>query len=906
VQSYNANTVIDSAYVHTDNNYTTAEKSKLAGIEAGAEVNVNADWNATTGDAAILNKPTLGTMSSQNADNVNITGGSITSGMVTSALGYTPYNSTNPSNYITTAGARSAISVTGAGSYDSATGVINIVGGVTSFNTRTGAISLTSGDVTGALGFTPYNSTNPNGYITGITSSNVTTALGYTPYNSSNPSGYITSSALSGYAPLTGTGASGTWGINITGNAATATSSTDNTKLPLAGGTMSGAISFQQPVGLNFANGQYIRDNGSGGLAIYSGAAINLNSSSFVSISGTNTTGLPVIPITVTGSGAFQRGVRMLNSGMGAGDSLMYAVGAADNSKNMGQFYFYYAGSGSNSNRISMGLHSVDDIFNLFGTGNISLGTTSDSGFRLNISGTGNATNDFRAPIFYDSNNTNFYLDPENISSLYGVAVRGDQSPTDSRNQIFFWGSGDTTTSAIGFKSNGGEFPNPTGFGDGYNTYFTMDTDGRGWVFRRGVGGADFNAAYTAGWILNNGVWQANASMRAPIFYDSNDTGYYINPAQGGFRLKGGTSDRVTFETNDSGFLVVNAEGNSVSDMRLGAAWGAPGIYSSSNLYLMCGSSYVYWKLNNVDKGYMDDSANLIAYGSMRAPIFYDYNNTGYYTDPASTSNLNNTISQAFRIGTDSAWKIRGNSGNAELAFEYSTSSTLSDANIKAYFSGSTFVVGGDIRAPIFYDLNSTGYYGDFAGTSRINTITFDQLQSTSYNTPNQLVTASDQNWTYGCFNSGSTYFMQVKFYGTNDDTRGFRVFDTATSIAVWRVNGAGNSIASGNVTAYSDERLKTNWRDMPENFVSRLAQIKVGIYDRIDGSKLTQVGVGAQSLQTLLPQAVDKSDDEMGTLSVNYGSAALASAVELAKEVLSLKSEISELKSLINKLIKD
>lgn len=41
------------------NDYTTAEKDKLAGIETGAEVNVNADWNATSGDAQILNKPTI-------------------------------------------------------------------------------------------------------------------------------------------------------------------------------------------------------------------------------------------------------------------------------------------------------------------------------------------------------------------------------------------------------------------------------------------------------------------------------------------------------------------------------------------------------------------------------------------------------------------------------------------------------------------------------------------------------------------------------------------------------------------------------------------------------------------------------------------------------------------------------
>ncbi len=38
---------------------TTAEQTKLASIATGAEVNVNADWNAVTGDAQILNKPTI-------------------------------------------------------------------------------------------------------------------------------------------------------------------------------------------------------------------------------------------------------------------------------------------------------------------------------------------------------------------------------------------------------------------------------------------------------------------------------------------------------------------------------------------------------------------------------------------------------------------------------------------------------------------------------------------------------------------------------------------------------------------------------------------------------------------------------------------------------------------------------
>lgn len=78
----------------------------------------------------------------------------ITSGDVTTALGYTPYDDTNPDGFIS---------------------------------------GITSGDVTAALGFTPYDDTNPDGYITGITSGDVTTALGYTPADSANLAAVATS-----------------------------------------------------------------------------------------------------------------------------------------------------------------------------------------------------------------------------------------------------------------------------------------------------------------------------------------------------------------------------------------------------------------------------------------------------------------------------------------------------------------------------------------------------------------------------------------------------------------------------------------------------------------------------------------------------------------------------------------
>lgn len=56
-----SNLVQDASYVHTDENFTSAEKTKLAGIESGAEVNVQSDWNESdsSSDAYIQNKPTI-------------------------------------------------------------------------------------------------------------------------------------------------------------------------------------------------------------------------------------------------------------------------------------------------------------------------------------------------------------------------------------------------------------------------------------------------------------------------------------------------------------------------------------------------------------------------------------------------------------------------------------------------------------------------------------------------------------------------------------------------------------------------------------------------------------------------------------------------------------------------------
>lgn len=109
--------------------YTSAEKTKLSGIQAGAEINVNADWNAVSGDAQILNKPTIPTNTNQLTNGSGFITASSTDVLTNKSGNISQW--TNNSGYVNQAGARTAISLTtvgtsGISTYDNSTGVLNI------------------------------------------------------------------------------------------------------------------------------------------------------------------------------------------------------------------------------------------------------------------------------------------------------------------------------------------------------------------------------------------------------------------------------------------------------------------------------------------------------------------------------------------------------------------------------------------------------------------------------------------------------------------------------------------------------------------------------------------------------------------------------------------------------------
>ncbi len=142
--------------------------------------------------------------------------------------------------YFTQARARASISVSGDATYNASTGALVVTGPVSSVAGRTGVITLTSSDV----GLSLVENKSSATVRSELTSSNVTTALGFTPYNATNPSGFITSSA------------------SITGNAATATN--------ISGGAV-GQIHVQTAAGVTgFISvgtaGQVLTSNGASAL----------------------------------------------------------------------------------------------------------------------------------------------------------------------------------------------------------------------------------------------------------------------------------------------------------------------------------------------------------------------------------------------------------------------------------------------------------------------------------------------------------------------------------------------------------------------------------------------------------------------------------------------------------------
>ncbi|MES2409376.1 MAG: tail fiber domain-containing protein [Patescibacteria group bacterium] len=90
---------------------------------------------------------------------------------------------------------------------------------------------------------------------------------------------------------------------------------------------------------------------------------------------------VPSVLITNNGNANWLQGNRVLTPNLSTGlHTISMSSGVAWSAKNAVYLGFYYAGAGSNSNRLILGLHSVDDNWNFFGSGGTAFGSVTDPG----------------------------------------------------------------------------------------------------------------------------------------------------------------------------------------------------------------------------------------------------------------------------------------------------------------------------------------------------------------------------------------------------------------------------------------------------------------------------------------------------------------------------------------------
>jgi hypothetical protein len=476
----------------------------------------------------------------------------------------------------------------------------------------------------------------------------------------------------------------------------------------------------------------------------------------------------------------------------------------------------------------------------------------------------GYADSSFRAPLFYDSDNTAYYTDPASTSNLNTLLAQDFKT-------IFISGSGGHSFAANHYSmgkdiaNSGWSHPHYSDLIIGYHTGIRLGANYSGIRFYNNspttdanndgngdggeallmtVGGYVGTASYTDV-VVNNNLF-ANASMRSPIFYDSNDTGYYTDPAS--------TSNLYNLQLTGAKhtYLYINPGNGNEAMVRYNGGTGSGWYVGKRTSSQLIGTDnfHFYSEAVAATVGGIDSSGNMIVTGSHQAPIFYDSNNTGYYTNPAS----NTTLYGNFQVSGDHGgsqigvrllsanngagtgevnlrmwcsepgvtWDNAGfgynvtndggspggfgrmNAGFGQAYMRFTAGGTLvfyntntsgtRYTNMELYADNTVYINnyatgGNSLRAPIFYDSNDTAYYTDPASTSNLNILSDPALSDSKL----YLRTKGDTN--HYLWNNASDFEEMVYYTGT-----GFRVTSSVgTQTALFSESGLN---VTGNVTA--------------------------------------------------------------------------------------------------------
>jgi hypothetical protein len=251
------------------------------------------------------------------------------------------------------------------------------------------------------------------------------------------------------------------------------------------------------------------------------------------------------------------------------------------------------------------------------------------------------------SPIYYDWNDSGYYVDPNGTSNLNRITAATNQrlniqwrgTPrSDITSDSDYW------TNTQGWGTSYGTWANFWIYGAGFYDCWGSSTDhpqGSGYVHTQGlqsgvhyatasngsaygfqmVGAADQDSRWwlRGRWGGSTRPWyeimmsnrNVGYTLYANIFYDSDNTGYYSDPNS---------------TSNYNVFRSYSYQGNGNVGGTGSASWHPSGIYSAGYNWLYGGGNAGGNQWTNFSR--------------VDANIFYDYNNTGYYVDPDSTSNV--------------------------------------------------------------------------------------------------------------------------------------------------------------------------------------------------------------------------------------------------------------------------
>ena len=437
----------------------------------------------------------------------------------------------------------------------------------------------------------------------------------------------------------------------------------------------------------------------------------------------------------------------------------------------------YFADPASESVFNTLGIDS--DLFHNGDTDNkISFGTdtqTFQTGgtTRLTINNTTvTSTVDFVGPRFVDSANVNKFADPAGTSEL--TSANFYNGSTTANNEVNI---GRSVTERFNINVTDGQ---------GYIRYYQDETDSTDHSVNFeiisssiGLNRFNFNKNIDVGSNSVSGAFGVFSSgVYAPIFYDNDNELFYA-------------------DFNNTGNSINMAGTIRGGNGSLAAPTYTFGSDTNTGMYRF-GTDTIGFSAGGNDE-FRILTTYALAVGQMRSPIFYDSNNTAYFGDFASTSNMN-------RIDIDDYIRHRG---DTDTYFGFSAADTIVavTANTTRLTINTTGVTSTlDVTAPNFYgarfyDSGNVAYYADPASASVFNTLGIDSDLFHNGDTDNKIQFTIDTQ----TFQTGGTTRLTInntavtsavnvfapQFY-TNDylihngDTNTYIGFDANDRFGVW------------------------------------------------------------------------------------------------------------------------